>query len=39
VRRHQPAVRLRLTGQRFDEVLGGADDAAALADRLRARVG
>lgn len=39
VRRHQPAVRLRLAGGRFDEVLVGADDAAALADRLRARVG
>lgn len=39
VRRHQPAVRLRLTGQRFDEVLVGADDAAALLERLRTRVG
>jgi hypothetical protein len=39
VRRHQPAVRLRLAGQRFDEVLVGADDAEGLADRLRAHVG
>ncbi|MGY1824668.1 hypothetical protein [Geodermatophilus sp. SYSU D00079] len=34
VRRGQPAVRLRLTGQRFDTVLVGADDAAALAGAL-----
>lgn len=39
VRRRQPAVRLRLTGQRFDEVLVGTDEAEALAGRLRARVG
>lgn len=39
VRRHQPAVRLRLAGQRFDEVLVGSDDAAELVERLRARVG
>jgi hypothetical protein len=35
VRRDQPAVRLRLTGQRFDSVLIGTDDAAELAARLR----
>ena len=39
VRRHQPALRLRLAGQKFDEVLVGADDAVALGEQLRARVG
>ena len=34
VRRNQPAVRLRLTGQRFDTVLVSSDDAAALAAEL-----
>ena len=35
VRRHQPAVRLRLAGQRFDTVLIGTDDAARVAADLR----
>ncbi|SDF08124.1 hypothetical protein SAMN05660662_1022 [Blastococcus aurantiacus] len=35
VRRHQPAVRLRLTGQRFDTALIGTDDAARVAADLR----
>lgn len=42
VRRAQPALRLRLTGSRFDTVLVGLPDAAATAaaiDRLRQRVG
>jgi len=34
VRRGQPAVRVRLTGQRFDALLIGADDAASLAADL-----
>jgi hypothetical protein len=34
VRRGQPAVRVRLRGQRFDTLLVGANDAAALAARL-----
>ena len=34
VRRNQPAVRIGLTGQRFDTVLIGADDAAEVAARL-----
>ncbi|RBY91007.1 hypothetical protein [Blastococcus sp. TF02A-30] len=34
VRRGQPALRIRLTGQRYDTVLVGADDAAALAGTL-----
>ena len=34
VRRGQPAVLLRLRGQRYDEILVGADDAAAVAARL-----
>jgi hypothetical protein len=38
VRLGQPAVRLRLQGQRFDELLVGADDAAALVEQLRFRV-
>ncbi|RFU21236.1 hypothetical protein [Geodermatophilus marinus] len=37
VRRGQGAVRVRLTGQRFDTLLIGADDAEALAARLAAR--
>ncbi|MGY1815046.1 hypothetical protein [Blastococcus sp. SYSU D00820] len=36
VRRGQPAVRLRLSGQRFDTVLVGTDDAAAVAATLSA---
>jgi hypothetical protein len=36
VRRGQPAVRVRLEGQRWDELLIGADDAAALAATLTA---
>lgn len=38
VRRGQPAVRLRLAGHRFDEVLVGSDDAAVLVEALQARV-
>ncbi|MGR6965427.1 hypothetical protein ACU610_13265 [Geodermatophilus sp. URMC 61] len=34
VRRGQPAVRVRLTGQRFDTLLLGVDDAAAVAATL-----
>jgi hypothetical protein len=34
VRKGQPAVRLRLEGARYDTVLVGADDAAALVDAL-----
>ena len=34
VRRAQPAVRIRLDGQRYDTLLIGADDAAALAERV-----
>ncbi|SFL33387.1 hypothetical protein [Geodermatophilus ruber] len=34
VRRGQPAVRVRLTGQRFDTLLLGTDDAAAVAGEL-----
>lgn len=34
VRRNQPAVRIGLTGQRFDTVLIGTDDAHALAAEL-----
>ncbi|MGY1704902.1 hypothetical protein ACI79C_10030 [Geodermatophilus sp. SYSU D00697] len=36
VRRGQPAVRVRLSGQRFDTLLVGSDDAAALAAGLTA---
>ncbi|MGY1753730.1 hypothetical protein [Blastococcus sp. SYSU D01042] len=36
VRRHQPALRLRLTGQRYDTVLISTPDAAELAGRLTA---
>ena len=36
VRRDQPAVRIRLEGQRYDVLLVGADDAAALAAALGA---
>ncbi len=36
VRRNQPAVRVRLTGERYDALLIGADDAAPLAGRLAA---
>jgi hypothetical protein len=34
VRRGQPAVRIRLDGQRYDTLLVGADDAEALAAEL-----
>lgn len=34
VRRNQPALRVRLTGQRYDTVLVSTDDAAALAAEL-----
>ena len=34
VRRGQPAVRVRLTGQRFDTLLVGADDATAVVGDL-----
>jgi hypothetical protein len=34
VRRDQPALRVRLDGQRYSTLLIGADDAAALADAL-----
>ncbi len=37
VRRGQPALRLRLTGQQYDELLIGHHDAAALAARLDPR--
>ena len=36
VRHGQPAVRVRLEGQRFDTLLIGADDAAAVAGTLSA---
>ncbi|WP_127781754.1 hypothetical protein [Rhodococcus sp. X156] len=39
VRRGQPAVRVRLSGQRFDTLLIGMDDAELVADALRARLG
>jgi hypothetical protein len=35
VRRHQPAVRLRLAGQRFDTVLIGTDDPERVVAGLR----
>jgi hypothetical protein len=35
VRREQPAVRIRLAGQRFDSLLVGSDDAEAIAAALR----
>jgi hypothetical protein len=34
VRRHQPAVKVTLEGQRYRTILIGADDAAALADLI-----
>ncbi|MGY1915187.1 hypothetical protein [Blastococcus sp. SYSU DS0973] len=37
VRRGQPTLRLRLQGHRYDELLIGHDDAAALAARLTPR--
>ncbi len=37
VRRGQPALRLHLAGQRYDEVLVGSDDAAELATQLTVR--
>lgn len=39
VRRDQPALRVQLAGQPFDELLVGSDDAERLAADLRARVG
>lgn len=38
IRHDQPAVRIRLTGQRYDSLLIGADDAAALVDSLTATI-
>ena len=38
VRRDQPAVRLRLRGHRYDEMLLGRDDAESVAAALRAQV-
>ena len=35
VRRGQPALRIRLRDQRYDELLVGADSAATVAERLR----
>ncbi len=35
VRRGQPALRIRLHGHRYDELLIGSDAAEALAERLR----
>jgi hypothetical protein len=35
VRRDQPALRLQLTGQRYDTLLIGTDDASTLAQALR----
>jgi hypothetical protein len=34
IRRHQPAIRVHLSGQRYDTLLVGADDAARLAAAL-----
>ena len=39
VRRDQPALRIGLDGQRYDELVVGSDDAESLAADLRARVG
>jgi len=39
VRRGQPALRVGLVGQRYDEILVGSDDAEGLAGALRGRVG
>ena len=39
VRRNQPALRVRLEGQRYDALLIGADDAAALAEALGGAAG
>jgi hypothetical protein len=36
VRRGQPALRVRLTGARYDELLIGADDPQRYADQLAA---
>jgi hypothetical protein len=38
VRRGQPAVRVGLVGQRYDELLVGSDDAERLAGDIRGRV-
>ena len=38
VRRDQPALRVLLEGQRYDELLIGSDDAERVAAGLRARV-
>ncbi|MGN6577166.1 MAG: hypothetical protein ACTHKG_15945 [Nocardioides sp.] len=35
VRRGQPAVRITLAGEKYDELVLGTDDAAVWADRLR----
>ena len=35
VRRGQPALRVQLSGQRYDELLVGSDDAQELAGRLQ----
>ena len=37
VRRGQPALRLQLRGERYEELLLGHDDAAELAERLSVR--
>ena len=39
VRRDEPAVRIVLTGQKFDELLIGTSDPAAVAEALGSRVG
>jgi hypothetical protein len=39
VRRGQPALRIRLEGHRYDELVLGADDAESLAASLRTRGG
>jgi hypothetical protein len=39
VRRGQPALRVRLTGQRYDTLLIGLDDPAPVADAISARLG
>lgn len=38
VRRGQPAIRVQLSGQRYDTLLVGSDDAAALAGALSGTV-
>jgi hypothetical protein len=39
VTRGEPAVRIALVGQKFDQLLIGTKDAAAIAEQLGARVG